>query len=96
MGLGGATRRDARHPHRLSSALASVSPNAVQVIRNVIAATAALLKERHSFDRAELSRLKSAVQSTGTKAKGIDGSALRSSCVLLRDHLGAQALRAFG
>ena len=41
---------------------ASVARNTAQIVRNIIAATAARLKERRSFDRAELSRLKSAVQ----------------------------------
>jgi molecular chaperone HtpG len=56
---------------------ASVARNAAQIVRNVIAATTARLKERRSFDRAELSRLKSAVQSAGTKAKRIEDAATR-------------------
>jgi hypothetical protein len=56
---------------------ASVSRNATQIVRNVVATTAARLKERRSFDRAELSRLKSAVHGAGTKAKGIDDAASR-------------------
>jgi molecular chaperone HtpG len=51
---------------------ASVSRNAAQIVCNVIATTAARLKERHSFDRAELSRLKSAVQSAGAKTKRVE------------------------
>jgi hypothetical protein len=43
----------------------------------LIAATTARLKERRSFDRAELSRLKSAVQSAGTKVKRIEDMAVR-------------------
>lgn len=57
---------------------ASVARNAEQIIRNVIAATTARLKERRSFERAELSRLKSAVQSAGTKTKRIEDEATRS------------------
>jgi hypothetical protein len=56
---------------------ASVARNATQIVRNVIAATTARLKERRSFDRAELSRLKSAVQSAGTKIKRIEDATTR-------------------
>ena len=56
---------------------ASVARNAVQIVRNIIAATAARLKERRSFDRAELSRLKSSVQSAATKAKRIEDAVTR-------------------
>jgi molecular chaperone HtpG len=56
---------------------ASVARNAAQIVRNVIAATTARLKERRSFDRAELSRLKSAVQSATVKARRIEDEATR-------------------
>jgi hypothetical protein len=56
---------------------ASVARNAAQIVRNVIAASAARLKERRSFDRAELSRLKSAVHGADTKTKRIDDAATR-------------------
>ncbi len=56
---------------------ASVSRNAAQIVRNIIAATTARLKERRSFDRAELSRLKSAVQGAGTKVNRIEDLAMR-------------------
>ncbi len=56
---------------------ASVARNAAQTVRNMIAATTARLKERHSFDRAELSRLKSAVHRAGAKAKRIEDAAMR-------------------
>jgi Histidine kinase-, DNA gyrase B-, and HSP90-like ATPase len=55
----------------------SVSRNAEQIVRNTIAATAERLKQRRSFDRAELSRLKSAVIGALSKAKRIDDSAVR-------------------
>ena len=51
--------------------------NAAQIVRNVVATTAARLKERRSFDRAELSRLKSAVQSARAKTKRIEDAATR-------------------
>lgn len=51
---------------------ASVARNTAQIVRNIIATTAARLKERRSFDRAELSRLKSAVQSAGAKTKRVE------------------------
>jgi molecular chaperone HtpG len=56
---------------------ASVARNAGQIVRNVIAATTARLKERRSFDRAELSRHKSAVQSASAKTKRIEDEATR-------------------
>jgi len=56
---------------------ASVARNAAQIVRNVVATTAARLKERRSFDRAELSRLKSAVQSARAKTKRIEDAATR-------------------
>lgn len=56
---------------------ASVSRNAAQIVRNIVAGTTARLKERSSFDRAELSRLKSSVQSAGIKAKRIEDEATR-------------------
>jgi molecular chaperone HtpG len=56
---------------------ASVARNTTQIVRNVIAATTARLKERRSFDRAELSRLKSSVQSAGSKTKRIEEVATR-------------------
>ena len=51
--------------------------NAAQIVRNVVATTAARLKERRSFDRAELSRLKSAVQSAGAKTKRVEDAVTR-------------------
>lgn len=56
---------------------ASVARNAAQIVRNIIAATTVRLKARRSFDRAELSRLKSAVHSAGTKTKRIEDAATR-------------------
>lgn len=56
---------------------ASVERNTAQIVRNVISSTKERLKERRSFDRAELSRLKSAVQSASTKAKRIEDEVAR-------------------
>jgi ubiquinone/menaquinone biosynthesis C-methylase UbiE len=56
---------------------ASVARNAAQIVRNVIAATTTRLKERRSFDRAELSRLKSTVHSASVRAKRIEDEATR-------------------
>jgi molecular chaperone HtpG len=69
---------------------ASVARNAAQIVRNVIAATTARLKERRSFDRAELSRLKSAVHSAATKTKRIEDTATRRE---LENTLGRLAKR---
>jgi hypothetical protein len=55
---------------------ASVSRNAAQIVQNVIAEVGDRLRQRRSFDRAELSRLKAAVLRAQSKAKGIaDGKA---------------------
>lgn len=51
--------------------LASVSRNAAQGVKNVIEEVSARLKQKRSFDRAELSRLKSAVLRARTKTKRI-------------------------
>lgn len=56
---------------------ASVARNAEQIVRNVIAATTGRLKERRSFDRAELSRLKSTIHNAGIKAKRIEDPVIR-------------------
>lgn len=56
---------------------ASVARNAVQIVRNIIDATMTRLDERRSFDRAELSRVKSAVQAAGVRAKRIEDEATR-------------------
>lgn len=55
----------------------SVSRNAEQIVRNVIAEITGRMKERRSFDRAELSRLKSAVLRAASKAKRIGEQAAR-------------------
>jgi molecular chaperone HtpG len=57
---------------------ASVSRNAEQVVRNVIAEVQARLKQRRSFDRAELSRLKSSIIRANTKAKRIAAEKVRA------------------
>jgi molecular chaperone HtpG len=56
---------------------ASLSRNATQSVRSVIAEVGARLKQKQSFDRAELSRLKSAVLRARTKAKKITQPELR-------------------
>jgi hypothetical protein len=50
---------------------ASVSRNARQIVNNIIADAEARIKTKRSFDRAELSRLKSSVLRARAKAKGI-------------------------
>src|SRR5262249_18355434 len=56
---------------------ASVARNAEQIVRNVIVEVSTRLKQRRSFDRAELSRLKSAVMRASAKAKKIAQPELR-------------------
>ncbi len=56
---------------------ASVSRNATQIVQNVIAEAEDRLKQKRPFDRAELSRLKSAVVRAEAKAKRIEEEKLR-------------------
>jgi molecular chaperone HtpG len=56
---------------------ASVSRNAAQIVQNVIAEAEGRLKQKRPFDKAELSRLKSAVLRAGPKAKRIEDEKLR-------------------
>lgn len=56
---------------------ASVSRNATQIVQNVIAEAEDRLKQKRPFDRAELSRLKSAVVRAEPKAKRIEDEKLR-------------------
>ncbi len=57
---------------------ASVSRNSEQVVRNVITETSTRLKQKRPFDRAELSRFKSAVLRARTKTKHVATAALRT------------------
>lgn len=66
----------AKITHRCRTA--SVSRNAAQIVQNVVAEAEDRLKQKRPFDRAELSRLKSAVLRAGTKAKRIDEEKLRN------------------
>jgi hypothetical protein len=50
---------------------ASVSRNAEQIVRNVIAEVAARLNQKRTFDRAELSRLKSSILRARSKSKRV-------------------------
>ncbi len=50
---------------------ASVSRNTTQIVKNIIEEVSDRLKQKRSFDRAELSRLKSAVVRAGTYTKRI-------------------------
>ena len=58
---------------------ASVSRNTAQIIRNVIEEAQTRLRDKRAFDRAELSRLKSAVLRAQAKAKGVADMKLRQS-----------------
>ena len=58
---------------------ASVSRNAAQIVQNVITEVEGRLKQRRSFDRAEVSRLKSAVLRAQSKAKGIADDKVRQT-----------------
>jgi molecular chaperone HtpG len=60
---------------------ASVSRNAAQIVQNVIAEAETRLKQKRPFDKAELSRLKSAVLRAGPKAKRIEDEALRKRLI---------------
>ena len=57
---------------------ASVARNATQIVQNVIAEVSGRLKEKRSFDRAELSRLKASIMRAFTKAKRITDLELRA------------------
>jgi molecular chaperone HtpG len=57
---------------------ASVARNATQIVQNTIDEVAARLKQKRKFDRADLSRLKSAVMRAQSKAKSIEGADVRS------------------
>jgi molecular chaperone HtpG len=69
---------------------ASVSRNCEQVARNVITETTSRLKQKRPFDRAELSRLKSAVLRARSKAKRVSEAALRSELESNLDKLKAK------
>jgi hypothetical protein len=66
---------------------ASVSRNAQQIVLNVIAEVEARLKLKRSFDRAELSRLKSSVLRAGTKTKRITDERTRQRLEAKLDRL---------
>jgi hypothetical protein len=57
---------------------ASVARTAAQIVENVIADVSGRLKQKHSFDRAELSRLKASIMRAFTKAKRVTDGALRT------------------
>jgi molecular chaperone HtpG len=73
---------------------ASVSRNAIQIIRNVISDVQTRLKEKRSFDRAELSRLRSAVLRAHAKAKGIADGKMRQQLQAKLDRLKAALAKA--
>ena len=54
-----------------------MSRNAAQIVQNVITEADGRLKQKRPFDKAELSRLKSAVLRAGSKAKRIEDEDLR-------------------
>jgi hypothetical protein len=58
---------------------ASVSRNATQIVQNVTTEVGARLKQRRSFDRVELSRLKSSVLRAQATSKRIDDESTRTS-----------------
>ncbi len=66
---------------------ASVARNNVQIVQNVIDEVGSRIKQKRSFDRAELSRLKSALLRAGTKAKGITEKNLRQRLEAKLDRL---------
>jgi hypothetical protein len=72
---------------------ASVSRNAEQIVRNVIAEAAARLKQKRAFDRAELSRLKSSLLRAGTKANGIADQKTREELEKKLDRLKATLVK---
>jgi Histidine kinase-, DNA gyrase B-, and HSP90-like ATPase len=57
---------------------ASVARNAAQIVQNVVAEISSRLKDKRSFDRAELSRLKASIMRAFTKAKRITDAVLRT------------------
>jgi hypothetical protein len=57
---------------------ASISRNATQIVQNVVAEISGRLKQKRSFDRAELSRLKASIMRAFTKAKRIKEEELRA------------------
>jgi hypothetical protein len=63
----------------------SVSRNATQIVQNVIAETENRLKQKRPFDKAELSRMKSAVLRAGPKAKRIEDEKLRKRLIAKLD-----------
>jgi hypothetical protein len=67
--------------------LASVSRNARQIVNNIIAEAEARIKTKRSFDRAELSRLKSSVLRARTKAKRITDERTRQRLETKLDRL---------
>jgi molecular chaperone HtpG len=68
---------------------ASVSRNAEQIARNVIAEVQDRLKQRRSFDRADLSRMKSAVLRARTNVKRIAAEKMRKELETKLDRLKA-------
>jgi hypothetical protein len=58
--------------------VSSVSRNAEQTVRNAIATIKGRLKDRRSFERAELSRLKAMMLSAGAKTKRVEDAAIRA------------------
>ena len=72
---------------------ASISRNAEQIVRNVIAEVAARLKQKRAFDRAELSRLKSSVLRARTKAKRIAEQETREQLEKRLDRLKAALVK---
>lgn len=57
---------------------ASVSRNATQIVQNVATEVSGRFKQKRSFDRAELSRLKASIMSALSKAKRISDEELRA------------------
>jgi Histidine kinase-, DNA gyrase B-, and HSP90-like ATPase len=69
---------------------ASMSRNSEQVVKNVITETSARLKQKRPFDRAELSRFKSAVLRARTKTKRVALAVLRTELESSLDKLRAK------
>jgi molecular chaperone HtpG len=73
---------------------ASVSRNAEQIVRNVIAEITARLKQKRAFDRAELSRWKSSTLRARARAKRISDHSTRSQLETKLDRLEAKLQKA--
>jgi molecular chaperone HtpG len=66
---------------------ASVARNTTQIIENIIKEVSARLRQRRSFDRGELSRLRSSLLRARTKTKRIDDDGRRSQLETKLDRL---------